>query len=290
MKILIAFLSIILLLNCSDSSNNAIVEPNNIDDSNNKKPIQKSGTIFLKVSSETSHFKEVIKKVEAIIYADDIDTLKNNLSMDDNLITGTINNIPVGKNRTVVVNGYDKDEKLQYTGESKTDVEESLTNNVELTINRVSGDVKIDVKIEDQLQIDTSNILLETRYGKDSTEKLNTYIFSKIKNTNGDTLGDTLNILSYFANGSLKQQQIYENGKKKETISYLKYYSDSSITIKNDKGEKLNSYYFDNSGEIIKVVSYWTNGNIKKENFLADGKLISELWYDEQGIPLVKNR
>ena len=145
-------------------------------------------------------------------------------------------------------------------------------------------DVKITKPITEPVvnkPVETKKIEVVTKYGKTKLDKLNSFVLLN---------GDTVSVISYFKNGSIKQEDRFENGRKIETISYTEYHSEKFQNITNDVGEMVNTHYFDNDGKKIKIISYYGSGIIKKENYLKNGKEVSELMYDDSGIPMVKIR
>ena len=79
-----------------------------------------------------------IARAEIVITAPDMDDLRQDLTIDGNLITGDVRSIPAGSNRLFTLNGYDASETLIYTGSSSAEVISGEEVIVRIVVQRLS--------------------------------------------------------------------------------------------------------------------------------------------------------
>ena len=63
-----------------------------------------------------------LARAEVVITGSDMDDIRQELSIQDNVVTGLVRNIPVGGNRLFTLNGYDSSGNLVYAGSATADV------------------------------------------------------------------------------------------------------------------------------------------------------------------------
>ena len=63
-----------------------------------------------------------LARAEVVITGSDMDDVRQELSIQDNVVTGLVRNIPAGDDRLFTLNGYDSSGNLAYTGSATADV------------------------------------------------------------------------------------------------------------------------------------------------------------------------
>jgi hypothetical protein len=78
-----------------------------------------------------------LARAEVVISAADMDTIRQDLTIAEQQITGTVTGIPAGNTRWFTVNGYDGSSALVYTGSAFVNMPEGEVVPVSITIRRV---------------------------------------------------------------------------------------------------------------------------------------------------------
>lgn len=78
-----------------------------------------------------------LARAEVVITAADMDTIRQDLTISDQQITGTVEGIPAGNTRRFTVNGFDATGTLAYTGSAFVNMPEGEVVPVSITIRRV---------------------------------------------------------------------------------------------------------------------------------------------------------
>ena len=75
-----------------------------------------------------------LARTEVVITAPGMSEIRRDLLINGNTVSGTIQEIPVGKDRLFTLNGYDSEEKLLYTGSARADINQGEMSTVEIFV------------------------------------------------------------------------------------------------------------------------------------------------------------
>ncbi len=105
------FVSLFIIAGCSTDNTSV-----------NDTPVDDNQISFSIRFEENSVFASVAKSAEAVVTADDIDSIVSKLTIGKNTVSGGIKEVPAGKDRYIQVNVYDEKEKLCYMGKTVVEV------------------------------------------------------------------------------------------------------------------------------------------------------------------------
>ena len=80
-----------------------------------------------------------LARAEVVITGSDMDDVRQELSIQDNVVTGLVRNIPAGDDRLFTLNGYDSSGNLAYTGSATADVVAGQQVTVRITMRVPAG-------------------------------------------------------------------------------------------------------------------------------------------------------
>lgn len=122
--------ALLLLSGCGEKS----VQPTRIDGSGSAG----DGEVSLCLPIPKA-LAEVVARVEAVVSANDMETITQDLTIDENgNARGIIRNVPAGLARIVTLNAYDAGGTLIYTGSSRVDVITGQTAQVKIILREMS--------------------------------------------------------------------------------------------------------------------------------------------------------
>jgi hypothetical protein len=84
----------------------------------------------------TDDMTSVVGSAKATVSASDMVEIESALVISGNMITGSISNIPVGKDRMFTILVYDKDTVLCYSGSADADIIAGAIAKVQLTLKK----------------------------------------------------------------------------------------------------------------------------------------------------------
>ena len=132
----ISLIGILMICTCSDSGSAVTGSP--------------TGTASVKMAAAVDGpFARIADIATAVVSADDMNTLTCTLTVSETAVEGEIAGIPAGEERAFIVNVYDSNSVLQYTGSAEADVIADSVVEVEITITRIRSDVSINGSIID---------------------------------------------------------------------------------------------------------------------------------------------
>ena len=82
---------------------------------------------------------ETLARAEVVITGSDMEDVRQELTINDNVVTGLVRNIPAGEDRLFTLNGYDSSGSLAYTGSATADVVAGQQVTVRITMKRPEG-------------------------------------------------------------------------------------------------------------------------------------------------------
>jgi hypothetical protein len=106
-----------------------------------------TGTVTCQVSTANAQ-QEVIKTADLQVAGHGMQTISKRMSVSPNLISGRVDEIPVGKGRSFKVTIYDSVGAPQYEGTSTADISGGEVTAVPVTLSRVTGSVQILGEVE----------------------------------------------------------------------------------------------------------------------------------------------
>lgn len=108
----LVFLSLLIVASCSMDSA-----------SGNDTPVDETKILLSIRFEEDSEFASVASSAEAIVTADDMDTIVSELTIGKTTVSGEIKDVPAGKDRYIQANVYNDKKELCYKGRAVVDVE-----------------------------------------------------------------------------------------------------------------------------------------------------------------------
>lgn len=97
------------------------------------------GSAKIALTATSSYFNDIADSAVVKISADDMSTITQGLTIGENTVTGTVNDIPAGTDRLFEIFVYDAADSLQYYGHTTAEIIRDTINNVTINLVRVTG-------------------------------------------------------------------------------------------------------------------------------------------------------